>query len=140
MTFRLCAALLAGVLLASCQTKPAPAPTTSALSHTNWTAVNINGEDVPTSTTVTLDFGDGKVAGRAGCNSYGGPYEEHGAQLAVHTLISTKMACAAPGVMARETNYLAILGGAASYARDDRGGMVLTAKDGRTIKFMQAGS
>ena len=40
-----------------------------------------------------------RVNGRAGCNSYGGKAEINGAQLKISLLISTKMACMAPGVM-----------------------------------------
>jgi heat shock protein HslJ len=134
------AAFAAAALLASCTTpQKAAAPSTSELYKTSWSAVSINGQDVPSGSGVTLEFGDHKVSGRAGCNSYFAAYEENGPKLTVHDVGATKMACD-PARMTREATYLSILGSTVSYTRDDRGGILLAGKDGRTIAFLPNGS
>jgi heat shock protein HslJ len=69
---------------------------------------------------VTLWFGpDGDVGGSTGCNSYSAEYRMTGAELSIHGISQTEMACAEPaGVMAQEAGFLALLASATSYRTD----------------------
>ncbi len=49
------------------------------------------------------------------------------------------MACA-PALMDQENKYLGVLGAAKSFALNDRGGLVITASDGRTVTLRPDGS
>ena len=134
------AIVIGAAFLASCATPaPKPAATTHVLFKTNWTAVKINGEDVPLNNTISLDFGDHRITGTGGCNRYFGAYDESEPALTISGLGATKMACAGP-IMAREQAYLSILSAAARFAETDRGALEITARDGRAITLMPAGS
>ena len=92
------------------------------LAGTTWKVVSYhNGNQAVvsliTGTDVTLSFAaGGRVAGRAGCNSYTGPFESGNATLEVGALASTRMLCASPaGVMEQEARFLAALQNAATY-------------------------
>ncbi|MFN8093163.1 MAG: META domain-containing protein [Vicinamibacteria bacterium] len=75
------------------------------------------GRAAGTNTTITAEFtADGRVAGRSGCNSYGGSAKAASGRLTVGELASTLMACQADGVMPQESRYLAALQAATAYA------------------------
>lgn len=84
---------------------PAPASTALMLTNSHWRFTEIGGTTVPTGVNATLVFdGNGHVSGRAGCNSYGGAYQQapDGA-LRFGAILSTKMACLQPtGAMQAE--------------------------------------
>lgn len=114
------AAFLVGVALASlaaCETMMADDGAGDPLSQYDWVARTIAGKDVigPPGR-VTLSFREGRVSGRAGCNLYSGPVEYGKGAIKIGNLISTKMACAEPGLMQQESAYLNTLEGAQSYA------------------------
>ena len=59
---------------------------------------------------ISLQFSqDGKVSGNAGCNSYSGTYTVTGTSMSISGFAVTRMYCGEPGVMDRESTYLAIL-------------------------------
>jgi len=66
---------------------------------------------------VTLEFSDdGRVSGKAGCNSFFGQYASTmDGKLSVSALGSTKMLCHEPGVMQQEQDFLAALEQAQQY-------------------------
>lgn len=67
-------------------------------------------------TEVTAVFGtDWVVTGRAGCNSYFGPYTTDGQKCSVGPLGLSQMYCPFEEVMDQESGYLAALGDAVSY-------------------------
>jgi heat shock protein HslJ len=83
-----------------------------ALAGTAWhaTAINNGREAVVslvTGTTVLMEFaGDGRVSGSAGCNRYTATWRAEGKRLGFTPAVSTRMACAAPGVMEQEQAFL----------------------------------
>lgn len=133
--------LAAGVALAGCaSTAPAKGSATLFLAKTNWVAEDVNKAGVVANSRITLSFsGDDKIAGSGGCNRYFGAYREADKALNVSGVGATKMACAA-ALMDQETNYLGVLGAAKAYALNDRGGLVITAADGRTVTLRPDGS
>lgn len=135
--------LAAGIAVAGCASTPAPTAKGSStlfLSKTNWVAEDINKAGLIDNSRVTLSFsGDDKIAGSGGCNKYFGAYREADKALTVSGVGSTKMACA-PALMDQENKYLSVLGAAKSFALNDRGGLVITAADGRTVTLRPDGS
>jgi heat shock protein HslJ len=98
-------------------TGDAAAQTGGSLANTGWTLaetavqraafVPAVGNPLP-----TLVFGsDGKVSGNAGCNSYGGPYTQSGAELKIGPLFSTLRACADENLTKQEELMLRVLNG-----------------------------
>jgi heat shock protein HslJ len=80
---------------------------------------------------ITAAFGeDGKVTGKAGCNSYFAAYERKGETIAIGSAGTTRRACAEPeGIMEQERLYLEALQSAA-ILRIDADRMELRAADG----------
>ena len=85
-------------------------------------------------TTITASFGDdGQVTGNAGCNNYFASYEVTGAGITIGPAGSTRMFCETPaGVMAQESQYLALLEDVVTFERApktltlrDAGGSIL---------------
>ncbi|HWA22905.1 MAG TPA: META domain-containing protein [Caulobacterales bacterium] len=132
--------LAAGVVLAGCASTPAKGSATLFLAKTNWVAEDVNKAGVVANSRITLSFsGDDKIAGSGGCNRYFGAYREADKALSVSGVGATKMACA-PALMDQEAKYLGVLGAAKTYALNDRGGLVITAADGRTVTLRPDGS
>lgn len=136
--------LAAVVGAAGCaSTAAAPAAQGSStlfLAKTNWVAEDINKAGLIDNSRVTLSFsGDDKIAGAAGCNRFFGGYREAEKNLTISGVGATKMACA-PALMDQEGKYLSILGAAQSFALNDRGGLIITAADGRTVTLRPDGS
>ena len=133
-------AMAAGI--AGCASTPPASKGSSTLflSKTNWVAEDINKAGIIDNSRVTLSFtGDDKLGGTAGCNRYFGAYVEAEKALTVSGVGATKMACA-PALMDQEGKYLAVLGAAKSFALNDRGGLVISTADGRTITYRPDGS
>ena len=83
---------------------------------------------------VSARFGpDGRVAGSAGCNQYGGSYHLDDTDLTISPPVSTKMYCNDPaGLMEQEARFLELLGSAAGYqVGDDR--LEITDTSGATV-------
>ncbi len=70
--------------------------------------------DVPASVEANATFDAGRIAGKGGCNGFGGDYTVNGASITFGPLISTMMACGAPQDDV-EKAYYADLGKAATY-------------------------
>jgi heat shock protein HslJ len=84
---------------------------------TGWTLSSLS----PAGFTITAAFADGRISGRSGVNSYGGPYEAgSGSSFSVGRLASTRMAGPEPAMRA-EGAYMTLLAQARSYeVREDR--------------------
>ena len=95
-----------------------------------WAAEAIGGKDVVDGTKVTLKIEGGRVSGKAGCNSYGGPVEINGDRIKFGSLFSTKMACMGGGVMEQEMRYLNLLQGATRGELRSDGALVITSSGG----------
>jgi heat shock protein HslJ/uncharacterized lipoprotein NlpE involved in copper resistance len=67
-------------------------------------------------TEITALFGDGQVAGSAGCNNYTASYTVEDGAITFGPAAATRKACAEPeGIMAQESAYLAALESATAY-------------------------
>jgi putative lipoprotein len=87
---------------------------------------------VPPGITVTLRFEDGRIGGKAGCNSYGAPVRAGLGTLMVGPVMSTKMACG-PDDMVVEARFLEILAGIDRFQSDPSGDLVLEGPAGRIV-------
>jgi len=97
-----------------------------------WTVREIDGATVAEASPPTLSFvPDGRVAGRAQCNGFGGSYTLKGDEIAFSDMSGTMIGCA-PAVMQREQRFLALL---AAVRRFERAGdsLILRTGDGRAI-------
>ena len=104
-----------------------------AVEGTDWFATSIAGTGVVNGTKLTLTIKNGRVGGKAGCNTYAGPVETYDSQLKFGALISTKMACVGNGVMEQESRYLSVLQ-AVTRGELKSGGLLLTGDRG-SIQF-----
>ncbi len=94
---------------------------TVALEGPRWVLVdylNEAGETVAAAADVeaTAEFNGGSVSGNGSCNRYSGSYAVDGNNLTIGPLASTMMACFSDEVTQQETNFLANLQAAATYA------------------------
>ncbi len=89
------------------------------LTGVTWVAEDIDGGGVIDNAQSTLEFtSDDRVAGRAGCNRYGGSVKLDGSKLKIEQVFATKMACA-PALMDQETRFLQALEAASSFEVKD---------------------
>lgn len=94
------------------------------LDQGTWKLETLVIDDVETAaiegTQATIEFGDGRVAGSGGCNSYQGDYETDGPTIAVESIITTLKFCEDPaGVSDQEFTFLAHLGSADEFLIED---------------------
>lgn len=99
------------------------------LAGTNWSIVAIDGAAVSGDAYV-LRFEGERLSGRAGCNSFGGPYHVEGDTLTAGPLISTRMACLDNDRMTHERSAMRVLGGPARIGHPDGDTMVLSGSGG----------
>ena len=85
---------------------------------------------------VTMSFGEGRVSGSAGCNSYEARYGVDDQEITFDSLLATDRACANPaGVMEREARFLNILPSLTKlHIYGDR--LFIHGKDGRAMLFV----
>ena len=76
---------------------------------------------------------DGRVGGKASCNSYGASYTVGGEGVTFGQSQSTLMACAEP-LMAQEAAFLGTLREVRRFDVDASAALVLSTDDGRTIR------
>lgn len=112
-----------------------PTPASVLLEDTRWVVTGFSiggvGGVLPAGAGLTLDFDDsGGVRGSAGCNSYFGQVSFPAGGIAVTGLGSTEMACE-PGVMERESRFLAALGLVSVFSLDGER-LTLATADGIT--------
>jgi heat shock protein HslJ/uncharacterized lipoprotein YbaY len=97
-----------------------------------WVVEDIAGGMIDRSR-ATLSFGaDGRLGGRASCNSFTATYKIGGEGLAIGKAAATRMACA-PALMQQEARFLDILEQASRFEISDSGALLLIAPDGRRI-------
>ena len=105
-----------------------------------WIADQIAGQPVIAETRVTLSmYGDGRMVGRTGCNTYTGRFKLDGKALQVSALDVGHISCAVD-IAAQEQNFLGALGAAASYdvqadGTQPGGTLVVTTADARPLTF-----
>ena len=96
-------ALLLAAFVMGCTKSPAPADSASpaaghaqAITGREWKLVELEGRANPTGAggrQVTLRFEQGRAAGFAGCNQYGGSYTVRGDSITFGPAAATRMAC-----------------------------------------------
>lgn len=126
-------ALAAAALLAGCahdgtaMNEGSAAP--AKLAGTSWKIASIDAA-APTATRATeVRFSEDRIAGNAGCNSFGGGYSVAGDVMTATQIISTKMACVGGG-MEQENAFFKILGQPMTMAWQDDGSLMLSDEAG----------
>lgn len=124
------------LLAAGCTKSPAiepPSTPAPLLIGAEWMVEDLNGGGVIDNSHITLNFGeDGRLAGRAGCNSYSASYELEFETLTFGAAMSTRMACA-PALMNQESRFFGLLETVERYEFDSTGALILHGSDGGTI-------
>ena len=105
-----------------------------------WIASQIGGREATEEPRVTIAFyGDGRMVGKGGCNTYTGRYALDGMALQVSALKAGKSACDAP-IVEQEQAFLAALAAASRYEiqpepLQPNGVLVLTDAAGQELRF-----
>ncbi|MFL5522124.1 MAG: META domain-containing protein [Gemmatimonadales bacterium] len=105
----------------------------SVLQGEEWVVEDVNRTGVIDDSRLTLNFSaDGRLMGRAGCNTYSGRYALTGEGLTITDPVSTRKACAS-ALMQQEKTFLEVLTGVQRFEISTTGALVLHAADERTI-------
>jgi heat shock protein HslJ/membrane-bound inhibitor of C-type lysozyme len=98
-----------------------------------WVVEDIGGGGIIDRSRVTLNFGpEGRIWGRASCNSYHGGYTLTGESLTLSPSATTMMACA-PSLMDQETRFLDLIARVQRFELDPTGALILHTHDGLTL-------
>lgn len=83
---------------------------------TIWALVSLSGQPVIEGSDIVVGIAEERIGGFAGCNTYFGPVQASGNQVQIGPLGVTRLTCLDESIMAQESDYLAALDTAASYA------------------------
>ncbi len=108
-------------LVAACAGK-ARVEAAPALAGTRWAMV-LGAEHGADQRAPTLEIGEARAAGFAGCNTWFASVSQQGEALSFGIVGATRMACA-PEAMSRERDFVGVLG-ATRFARRDGEGLLL---------------
>ena len=78
-----------------------------ALDGSAWVLSALGEKPALKGSQVTIRFGEGRVSGSSGCNSYSGSYQVKGNKFSTSQMAMTLMACADAGMMEQEQEFLA---------------------------------
>ena len=118
----------AGRTLNGCGGDPA-----TLLQGAEWVVEDLRGAGAVDGSRATLRFtADGRISGRAWCNSYTAAYALTGEGLTISKAASTMMACE-PALMRQERRLLDLLAQVRRFTIDADGALVLHAASGRAI-------
>jgi heat shock protein HslJ len=99
-----------------------------------WVVEDIDSAGIVDRSRATLVFGlDGRISGRASCNTYGGQYKLTGESLTIDKAATTMMACA-PSLDAQEQRFLAALAATQRFEITGDGALLLLGSGDRSIK------
>jgi heat shock protein HslJ/uncharacterized membrane protein len=107
----------------------------AALTNTDWSIVAIDGVAV-NGDNYAIQFGEGRIAGQAGCNRFNGPYTQRGDRLTAGPITATRMACPGPR-MAHERGVMNVLRGPVRISFPVGDVLVLTGSGG-TIRLRRS--
>mgnify|MGYP001104981546 CR=1 FL=1 len=110
--------------------KPQAAP---SLDGTSWNATQVGDLPVPEGVTVSLNFVEGQLTGKAACNSYFAGYTQQEDRLSIESAGVTEMYCVEEGVMELEQAFLNILPKVRSF-QIQMGGLVLLDENGKLLE------
>lgn len=96
---------VAALVVAGCTTV---APSSTTLEGTTWRVAAIDGQATPATNAYRLDFREGRIGGKFGCNSFSGPYGLTGSTVTAGNIAATRMFCEGPAGTF-ETEGLAVL-------------------------------
>lgn len=99
-----------------------------------WELTEMTGYDNVSG--VWIDFKDGKISGRSGCNSISGDYKVQGNKLSFGPIASTMMACEQP-FMQIEEGFLAAISTADTFSINEIGLLTID-YDGGMLVFRSA--
>lgn len=95
------------------------------LTGPEWVVEDIGQGGVIDSSRATLNFGgDGRLAGRATCNSYSADYTLAGPELIIGPAMATKMACP-EALMNQESRFFEALSGVDNFVIGEHGALIL---------------
>ena len=98
-----------------------------------WIVEDIDGKGIVDDSRSTLNFGDdGRLTGRASCNTYGASWHLSGEGISIEQPYATRMACA-PALDNQEQEFLKLLEGTHHFDISDDGALLLHSGDGGTI-------
>ncbi len=114
-------------------------PGPSTLEGPLWALALLNGKQPLEGAPIYALFENGKLSGSAGCNTYSGGYQSDNKNLAVSNVTATRQACAEPaGVMEQESEYLNLLGSAATYSTANGSLTIFDANGNAVLNFKPA--
>ncbi|HWA01777.1 MAG TPA: META domain-containing protein [Caulobacterales bacterium] len=131
----------AGVILCLALALTACASTALAAPRGDWRLTAIDGAPVAEGSQASLRLEEARASGSAGCNAFGADVAVVSDQLIFSHIISTMMACAGrdgADLMAQEHAYLGALQAPLKVSTPAPGVLVLSAADGRTLRFTRA--
>ena len=134
--------VVAAIVTAGCTAGTSTPGTAAGFTGVPWlldSYLDGNGTLVPVlpGTEITARFGDdGKIAGLAGCNQYGGDYHLNGTALSFSTLSQTLKFCEEPGgIMEQEARFMELLGSAAGLQVESDRLLITDAAGATTLVF-----
>ena len=128
-------ALAAGLTVAACS--PGAAATQPPnLEGTKWRVVEIGGAPTYGANPPTVSFGNGRIRGDSGCNTFSANLKMDQTAIDVGSINSTLRLCEGD-VGAIETQFMRALVGATSFAFDAEGKLVLDG-DGGAVQLIAA--
>ena len=86
----------AAVLALACAACTSVIANARTFEGTSWHVTAIDGHATPTSGDYRMEFRNGEIGGRFGCNSWGGHYTVPGETIVATRIIATQMACGDP--------------------------------------------
>lgn len=101
------------------------------LDGSRWRITSLDGRAIKTSRPTQIRFEGERIAGNAGCNSFGGNYRIERGALIADRVIATKMACMGTGMQV-EVKFFAIIRGPARVTMNGRT-MALAAPAGTVV-------
>jgi heat shock protein HslJ len=127
-------AVLCLCLLTACSGNNQP----DSLSGSAWDLSSLDEKLPLQGRKITIEFGEGKLSGSSGCNSYSGSYEIKGNKIKTGAIGITLMSCVDPGVMEQEQYFLAYLQDAQSFTLSS-GQLRIFRSDGKALAFLPQG-
>ncbi len=103
---------------------------------TSWRVIAIDGEPTPASGDYHVEFENGRISGRFGCNIWGGAFAVAGERLTAAGVVSTKMACLGPAARF-ESRGLAVVNQPMRWKWDTSRKLTLTSGAGSILLVRQ---
>ena len=82
--------------------------TEESFEGTNWRVAAINEEATPATHLYRVQFNDGRIGGRFGCNQFGGAYRVERERLIVENVTSTLIGCPEPAATHEAQAFLVL--------------------------------